>query len=276
MKSRCFTLSAWLWVACGSEHQGDDHGRTADAGARQATSMDLASDGGPGSGQAAPNGEAAGTTGAPAPTNTAPETADAEPEAACEVPNDCLALTTAFYDFEPCCRPGQPCGYEFVGSEELRELFYEDLFSVSTATECIPDNWVFGELPGATNERVQGADGHSILLSSECEGRSILNMPLPGCCLPDNSCGVSTYQTYDTLAELLVDGEAAFTQLECVLVAEMNAQLKATHLAGFGRLQPHNHGCDYAALLAEVSAEESVNMAMAETNQEPDAGAPSP
>ena len=78
---------------------------------------------------------------------------------------------------------------------------------------------------------------------------------LPGCCLPDNTCGLSTDESYSTLEYLAGGASFPFTQPECVSAEVLNQQLRdSVVLAGFGRTTATGT-CDHAALAAELPPE---------------------
>ncbi|HKU41130.1 MAG TPA: hypothetical protein VJR89_23370 [Polyangiales bacterium] len=150
----------------------------------------------------------------------------------------------------PCCVEGNQCGYEITRPDWLRDsvIMLED---GGMADPCIPGSKIFTATPGLPEERVVVDGGTDQLITPDCESRNLLAFTLVGCCLPNNQCGVSTYQMVDLLSSLVVF-PAPFTRVECVSVEELNAQFRATSLAGFGQIPPSNGTCNYADLNARL------------------------
>ena len=117
--------------------------------------------------------------------------------------------------------------------------------------KCVPEKFVFPVLPGTYDHRVQveGPAEGDVLVAAQCESRGLLVFTLPGCCMPDNRCGISTDEVALQLGLLLEGEEAPFSKPECVTADELNAQLKASSLSEFGRF-PSTAGapCDHNAL----------------------------
>lgn len=158
----------------------------------------------------------------------------------CIHPPSCVPVLTATVGMETCCpNNGEPCGYSVLYPENLDD------------GTCRPNSAVFLELPGQDEQRISTEGAPDQLITPDCGTRGLLSFPLPGCCMQDNRCGVSTYQIADIL--LLLGGiPAPFTRVECVRVETLNAQFRVTPLAGMGQLPPSNDTCDYADLDARL------------------------
>lgn len=91
------------------------------------------------------------------------------------------------------------------------------------------------------------------LITPDCETRALLAFPLPGCCLPNDRCGISTYQIHSILQAVVIF-PAPFTEVECVSVEELNTQFRATLFAGAAQIPPSNGSCNYADLNMRLSA----------------------
>jgi len=162
----------------------------------------------------------------------------------CVPPATCLPIDTLPFSLATCCPDnGEQCGYQVTRPVEQSD------------GTCKPTSEIFLEQEGYDEQRVTAEDGPDQLLTPDCETRTLLAFPLVGCCMPNNRCGVSTYQVTEILAGLALV-PAPFTRTECVSVEELNAQFHATTLAGFGQIPPSNGTCNYADLDARLKAPE--------------------
>jgi hypothetical protein len=150
----------------------------------------------------------------------------------------------------PCCIEGNECGYEITRPDWLREQAEMAAADGGPAT-CNPASMIFGTSEGQPEQRIPVAGGTDQLITPDCESRNLLVYTLPGCCMPNNKCGISTSETADTFA-LMVVIPAPFTSVECVSVEELNAQFRASSLVGFGQIPPSNGTCNYADLDARL------------------------
>ena len=161
----------------------------------------------------------------------------------CLHPPDCLSVFTAAVGLATCCpQNGEACGYSVAYPSSLDD------------GSCRPNSAVFLELPGQPEQRVTTPGAPDQLITPLCGSRGVLAFSFPGCCMPDDRCGVSTYQLADILLGL-AGVPAPFTRPECVSVETLNAQLRATALAGMGQLAPSTDSCDYADLQARLPAQ---------------------
>jgi hypothetical protein len=106
-------------------------------------------------------------------------------------------------------------------------------------------------MPGQSEQRVQTEGAPDQLITPECETRSLLSFTLPGCCMPNNRCGVSNYHIADIL--LALGGvPAPFTRVQCTSTETLNIEFRLTPLAGLGQLPSSDGPCDYNALDAKL------------------------
>jgi hypothetical protein len=167
---------------------------------------------------------------------------------ACNVPPDCLPVRSTALDLSPCCSEATRCGFAYVSSPVLdRDGFYATL-GVAPGTACVPDTKLFHSGPTGESQRVPREDGGQVLISTDCPTAFITSLPFRGCCLPTNECAVSTHPIEGELKVLAAGADLPFTHLECVKSEELNAQFRASPLAGFGRLTSLTASCDYASL----------------------------
>jgi hypothetical protein len=197
----------------------------------------------------------------PTPTVDAATAADSgKPDAGagmCVKSDDCVDIDTSYFQYPSCCSPHVSCGYQITYDDMFFEVYPQardvlfQLASDDPEGKCVPESYVFPVKPGTYDHRVQveGPEEQDILVAEQCESRGFWVFTLPGCCMADNRCGISTDEVAPTLG-LLLEGETApFTQPECVTADELNAQFKTTSLSAFARI-PATAGapCDRAAL----------------------------
>ncbi|MEY4512858.1 MAG: hypothetical protein RLZZ450_4980 [Pseudomonadota bacterium] len=166
----------------------------------------------------------------------------------CDVPADCLAVTTTALSLTPCCSETVRCGLAYRSSVVLdRASFYTSL-GLPAGETCIPDSKLFHTGPTTDNKRVPTGDGGQVLQASDCPTSFITSIPLRGCCLPTNECAITSYPAQAEL-KALVDGmDLPFTRIECVKAEELNAQLRASPLAGYARVLSTTGSCNYGEL----------------------------
>lgn len=191
---------------------------------------------------------------------TASPSADAsvsEAPAMCVKQESCKDLITSYFQYPACCSPHVTCGYEISFDDAFFEVYPQardvlfDLAKDDPEGKCVPEKYVFPEQPGTYDHRVEveGPEQDDVLVAEQCESRGFWVFTMPGCCMPDNRCGISTDEVAPTL-ELLLDGESApFAKPECVTADELNMQFRASKLDAFARI-PATSGapCDYQAL----------------------------
>jgi hypothetical protein len=165
---------------------------------------------------------------------------------ACELASDCLAVRTFAVDLDPCCGDKSSCGFKHAGGVLSASDFYATLHLDVGA--CVPETKLFFSGMTGQSERILVGDAGQLLVSDECPTAFITSMPFRGCCLPSNECAVTTHAIRGELGVLAGDASVPFAQSECLKPEELNAQLKASSLAGFARLPKTTARCDYAAL----------------------------
>jgi hypothetical protein len=177
--------------------------------------------------------------------------------AACVRAPGCDNIATPALTAAACCTPVTPCGYELPPLDPETEMWFpEAKAQIAQLTKgdpngrCAPDSFFFGQRPGLWKHRVEPEQGEDILITDECESYTVFAFILPGCCLPDNTCGLSTDESWPTLEELAPG--APFAKPECVSAAVLNQQFRDSGtLAGFARTTAAG-SCNYAALSAEL------------------------
>lgn len=173
----------------------------------------------------------------------------------------CKDLITSFFQYPACCSPNVTCGYQITFDDAFFEVYPQardvlfDLASDDPEGKCVPDKYVFPEKPGTYDHRIEleGPAEDDILIAEQCESRGFWVFTLPGCCMPDNRCGISTDEVAPTF-ELLLEGESApFAKPECVTADELNMQFNASSLDEFARVPPTSGAaCDREALALAV------------------------
>lgn len=178
----------------------------------------------------------------------------------CMMTDDCKDLNTSFFQYPACCSPHVTCGYQITYDDAFFEVYPQArdvLFTLASDDpegKCVPDSYVFPKRPGTYDHRVELEDTpeeDDVLVAAQCESRGFWVFTLPGCCMRDNRCGISTDEVAGTF-EVLLEGESApFSKPECVTADELNMQLRMSSLDAFARI-PATSGdaCDYAALAA--------------------------
>jgi hypothetical protein len=188
-------------------------------------------------------------------------------------PEICPDLDIGMMPQPSCCTPTEPCGYELAELDEETKMWFPDaegflaeLTRGDPNGRCVPESFFFGVRPGLWEHRVEvnggGVDGGGvdggvdrgadILIVPECDSYTLLAYILPGCCLPDDTCGLSTDESWPTL-EYLAMGTFPFTSPECVSAAELNQQFRdSVTLQTFARIPDTTGTCDYAARAAEL------------------------
>jgi len=185
--------------------------------------------------------------------------AGTDAQAACTIPADCPDVVTTFYTSKACCTHLYACGYMLPAPDDAaRALFPQiDEFTAQytrgdPSGRCADSYLFFGPRPGLDEQRVEPEEGDDILITPSCMSYTLAAFILPGCCLPDNRCGLSTNESYSTLEYLNDLQPAPFTKPECVPAEVLNEQLRASaKLSSFARTKASG-SCDYAALAAKL------------------------
>lgn len=161
----------------------------------------------------------------------------------CLPPPTCVPVDTLPFAFDVCCPEHEDCGYQIARPTELAD------------GTCKPVSEIFLKQPGQPEQRVVTEGQPDQLITPDCETRTLLAFSLPGCCMPNNRCGVSTYAVADILLGLVLF-PAPFTFVECVSTQQLNQQFRATSLAAFGQIPEATGTCDYADLDARLKPPE--------------------
>jgi hypothetical protein len=173
----------------------------------------------------------------------------------------CEDLRTAYFEYPACCTAKYACGYELSFEDDFLMVYPQarDLLVQLTLDDpngkCAPESALFPVRPGTYDHRVElpGEPDGDILVAAQCESRGFSVFSLPGCCMRDDHCGISTDEMAPTF-QVLLDGAAApFSEPECLSAEALNAQLSASTLAAFARIPPTPGArCDHAALAAAI------------------------
>lgn len=174
--------------------------------------------------------------------------------AACVLPPDCKSVTAPpFFAVEACCSEKVECGFAVPPPSDLNSAAVQRTVDPDGEFPdgCVPRERYFLTFEGLMDERVPVEGSDDILIAESCRSSAILSIFFAGCCLPENKCGISTYQIHDTIA-VLVGADAPLAQLQCASVEQMNELVAMTSLAGFAHLKPTEGSCDHAALDARL------------------------
>jgi hypothetical protein len=220
-RSLCFTVVAVAWAACGESEPTNAAATPPSAGA------------------------------------AAPEPAAGTPATACVRPPGCDDIVAPSITATACCTAVTPCGYELPPLDPETEKWYPQVREfVANLTKgdpngrCAPDSVFLGPRPGLWKHRVEPEHGEDILITDECESYILFAFILPGCCLPDNTCGLSTDESWPSFESFVPN--APFAKPECVSAAVLNQQFRDSGtLVGFARTIAGGT-CNYAALSAEL------------------------
>jgi hypothetical protein len=178
----------------------------------------------------------------------------------CTPPDDCRDFKVADNAYTACCSPVTECGYEALELDEETLMLYPHypaVVAMATAGDpngrCIPLHHFFGPRPGLYEHKVEVEDGEDILITPECESYTVLAFILPGCCLPDNTCALSTDESWPIFEGALMGKDAPFNRPECVPAEVLNQQFRDSEiLEPFARTTASGT-CDYAALAERLA-----------------------
>jgi hypothetical protein len=172
----------------------------------------------------------------------------------CVPPPDCLPIKN-FINIGVCCSETLRCGWDLTDFVQVAAMSPDafDLFGLDAAAPCSPRGAIFFEAPPQPEKRVKGA-GDDILITPDCTARNFANSLLSGCCLPNDSCGLSTAGSMSVFVALLREDfeREPFTFAECVSPRALNAQLADSALAAWAYVPPSKGKCDYVALAARL------------------------
>ena len=181
------------------------------------------------------------------------------PEVGCVRPAGCNDIRTDFFMVNACCTKEVACGVDasFAKVEwnetpkEVRDMLYPADFD-PFKEPCIASGRLFRPFPSLLPEgRVKAERGKDILITSSCGSRALNGFLMPGCCLPNNECGLSNHWIISDL-RILSDPGAEMRNTQCMSASEINRQLRDTRLALFADMPPLGGSCDYAALDARL------------------------
>jgi hypothetical protein len=187
---------------------------------------------------------------------------DGRVQIGCTVQPDCPDISTTFFSSSACCTPSHACGYLLPEvNDASRALFpmldgFAEMWTMGDPNHRCADSKLFFDVrPGLDEERRQLDDGGQILITPTCMSYTLAAFILPGCCMPDNRCGLSTHMSYDTLGVLNDLMPAPFTQPECVSAETLNQQLRATPKLGAWARTTASGSCDYKELDTKLPRE---------------------
>jgi hypothetical protein len=164
------------------------------------------------------------------------------PPGACTIAPTCLDIDVPPLAAAACCTPVSSCGYivpeldpetlmHFPDAQDLRAMLTKD----DPNGRCAPDSIFFGPQEGLAEERWEEEGVVDILIAPGCSSYHLANFTVMGCCLPGNTCGLSTHANWDTFAVLANDPSAPFARPECVPSEVLNQQFRASTLGAFAR-----------------------------------------
>jgi hypothetical protein len=174
--------------------------------------------------------------------------------AACVPPPDCLPIVS-LVNIDVCCSDTLRCGFDLSSTAALEPMYPEltGVLDVDPDKPCWPRSQIYLKLPSSRAARVAVDGGPDVLIAPSCQSRVFAATPLPGCCLPDDSCGYDTHFARNTFEELSGTGaHPAFAEPRCWSASELNAQLEANGLAAWAYVPDASGECDYAALSAAL------------------------
>lgn len=188
-----------------------------------------------------------------APTSPASSAAAAGPPQ-CTLPSTCSDFQIVGMMMKACCSPTVVCGYELPRfDEEMLRDFAETEGMIVQLTggdpnRCAPESFFFGPNPELPELRIEVERGDDILLTPDCTSYRVLAWGLPGCCLPNDTCGLSTDESYSTFANIIQGDGVPFDHPECLSAEALNQNFRNSGvLAAFARTVSSGT-CNYAAL----------------------------
>lgn len=172
----------------------------------------------------------------------------------CVPPPDCMPITN-FINIGVCCSETLRCGWDVSDFTRIAAMYPDAYkqFGLDPENPCAPRGSLYFEAPPGPEERIVGA-GDDILVTPDCTSRYFTSALLAGCCLPNNTCGLSTADAKSAFVTLLQEDfkREPFTFAECVLPKQLNEQLASSALAAWAFVPPSKGKCDYAALDARL------------------------
>ena len=143
---------------------------------------------------------------------------------ACVRPPGCQDLDTAFFKYPACCTAKYACGYELSFEDDFLTVYPQARDYLVQLTlddpngKCAPESALFPVRPGTYDHRVElpGEPDDDILVAAQCESRGFSVFTLPGCCMRDGHCGISTDEIAPTF-EVLLEGASAPFSPSCAM-----------------------------------------------------------
>jgi hypothetical protein len=190
-----------------------------------------------------------------APASSQRDGAPADASESCGLPRDCPDVRFLDMSMKACCASSEPCGYELPPlDDEIKMDFpqaqdlYDELTSADPDGRCAPLSFFFGDAPTLPEARVEVEDGEDILLTPDCTSFHVLAWSLPGCCLPDDRCGLSTDASWTIFANIIQGDGVPFDHPQCLSAEALNQQFRdSVVLESFARTTASGT-CDHAAL----------------------------
>ena len=172
----------------------------------------------------------------------------------CVVASSCVDIDVPPLTAAACCTPVSSCGYLLPELDPTTLMYFPEAkdFLASVAKDdpngrCAPESFFFGPQQGLNEERHEETGAPDILIASTCSSFHIVAFTLAGCCLPDNTCGLSTHAYGRMFAETVNDLDAPFATPECVPAEVLNQQFRASALSSLARLTGGG-SCNYAEI----------------------------
>jgi hypothetical protein len=193
----------------------------------------------------------------PTPTpEDSPAAVPAPPVGTCTIASSCVAIEIDALTSAPCCTPKSSCGYLLPEIDPVTLMFFPDAkdFQAQITKDdpngrCAPESFFFGPQVGFNEERYEEEGFPDILIASSCASFHIAAFTLPGCCLPDNRCGLSTHSNAPMFEYWASDPTAPFAHPECVPAEVLNQQFRASKLVSVARVSGGGT-CSYAEIAA--------------------------
>lgn len=172
----------------------------------------------------------------------------------CVVASRCLDIDVPPLTYTACCTPVSSCGYILPELDPTTEMYFpdtKDFIAMLTKDDpngrCAPESVLFGAQQGLNEERFEQEGVPDVLIASTCSSYHIAAFTLAGCCMPDNTCGLSTHSYGLMFAQLVGELDAPFALPECVPAEVLNAQFRAAKLGSVARLTGGG-SCNYSEI----------------------------
>lgn len=172
----------------------------------------------------------------------------------CTIASTCLDIDIPPLTAKACCTPTRDCGYTIPELDAETLMYYpqaREFFAMQVKDDpngkCAPESFLLGSQPGFTEERYEDDTVPDILIAESCSAFHVGAFSLAGCCLPDNTCGLSTHNSAPTLGYLSGDATAPFARPECVHAEVLNEQFRNSKLRSLARTTSTGT-CNYAEI----------------------------